>query len=226
MWGRKPNFRFDWSAKYGGFSFKLSGTNEGEDVMRLNKRGFLAKHVAPRVVEIKANEMELGKYSQYAGDTMYVEVEHLGGNEINITAYQKEYDDVEKTMPLNWKDEFRMDKMFVLDGKKVGRPIDVYAAYKKYGKRIFGSDKGLYFLFYHESLVYIGVGDSSINGIGGRIRTHMEDPDKVFTHALWLTKKYLFGRNNVSRLELLEKERQLVRWFTPAWNGQYLISMR
>jgi hypothetical protein len=106
----------------------------------------------------------------------------------------------------HYKDYFRYDDL------EIGRPFCLDTAVRIYGKEIVPSTQGIYHLFYHGILVYIGMSKN----LRKRLLYHAKDDDMVFDAVLW------FSMPDYSIANILEKEAKMIKQFRPSLNTAQL----
>lgn len=102
---------------------------------------------------------------------------------------------------------------FICNGKVIGKPFNLDQLVNKYGKEAIPDKLGIYHLFYHDQLVYIGMSKS----IRKRLMQHLGDDDMPFNNVLWFCAEH--WRQNATIADVLKVEYRLIKYFKPVLNG-------
>jgi len=102
---------------------------------------------------------------------------------------------------------------FICNGKVIGKPFNLDQLVNKYGKEAIPDELGIYHLFYHDQLVYIGMSKS----IRKRLMQHLGDDDMPFNNVLWFCAHR--WRENATIADVLKVEYRLIKYFKPVLNG-------
>jgi hypothetical protein len=103
---------------------------------------------------------------------------------------------------------------FVVDGVEIGLPFNLSQYVNKYGKNSIPDRLGIYHLFFHDQLVYIGMSKS----IKGRLIQHLRDKDMPFHNVLWFCASRI-GKNATIE-DVLTVEYNLIKKFKPVLNSR------
>jgi predicted GIY-YIG superfamily endonuclease len=102
---------------------------------------------------------------------------------------------------------------FVCNGRVIGKPFNLQQLVDKYSKDAIPDTLGIYHLFYHDQLVYIGMSKS----IRKRLMQHLGDNDMPFNNVLWFCSDQL--KENATIADVLEVEYRMIKYFKPVLNG-------
>jgi excinuclease UvrABC nuclease subunit len=104
---------------------------------------------------------------------------------------------------------------FVVDGVVIGLPFNLAQVVDRFGKEIIPNSLGIYHLFYHDQLVYIGMSKS----IRGRLLQHLKDKDMPFNNCLWFVAHC--WKEDATIEEVLGIEYRMIKKFKPVLNSMY-----
>jgi hypothetical protein len=102
---------------------------------------------------------------------------------------------------------------FVVDGVTIGQPFNLEQVLSLYGKEIIPDELGIYHLFYHDQLIYVGMSKS----IRGRLRQHLKDEDMPFNNVLWFCATT--WKDDASIKDVLELEYKMIKKYKPVLNS-------
>lgn len=105
--------------------------------------------------------------------------------------------------------------IFMVDGVEIGRPFNLAQLVGMYGKDIIPNCLGIYHLFYHDQLVYVGMSKS----IRGRLLCHLKDKDMPFNNVLWFCAEMM--GENVTIADVLRIEYNAIKRYKPVLNQMH-----
>ncbi len=104
---------------------------------------------------------------------------------------------------------------FTYNGNIIGHPFNLEQTVAKWGKEIIPDCLGIYHLFYHDQLVYIGMSKS----IRGRLMCHLKDRDMPFNNVLWFcAHRY---KENCTIADIMRIEYKAIKKFKPVLNQMH-----
>ena len=104
---------------------------------------------------------------------------------------------------------------FMVDGVVIGMPFHLKQLVDRYGKYIIPSELGIYHLFYHNQLVYVGMSKN----IRGRLMMHLKDRDMPFTHCLWFCAQ--LWKKDATIEDVLKIEYKMIKKYKPVLNTMH-----
>ncbi len=107
-------------------------------------------------------------------------------------------------------------KPFIVNGHEIGTPFNLKDLIKTFGKNIIPDELGVYHLFYHDQLVYIGMSKS----IRKRLIQHLRDEDMPFHNVLWFcASNWNEDGSKATIKDVLKFEYRLIKTFKPVLNS-------
>ena len=107
---------------------------------------------------------------------------------------------------------------YMYNGEIIGYPFNLEKFIKKFGKDFIPNKLGIYHLFYHDHLVYVGMSKN----IKTRLLQHLKDKDMPFHNVMWFMAEYI--TENATIEEVLEVEYNMIKTFKPSLNLMYTNS--
>ena len=105
---------------------------------------------------------------------------------------------------------------FISDGVVIGTPFFLNQLVHRFGREIIPDELGIYHLFYHDQLIYIGMAKNLQN----RLMGHLKDPDMPFNGCLWFVASQ--WKEDATIADVLKIEYRMIKKHRPVLNERGL----